>query len=201
MLACSFRAARAVYPQSTWPRAVRITIGGEVLEPASGAFDVTVAPGENVQAAVDRCPPGGCVLLLPGEHAGPLVLGPPRKKRRAGGRGGSGEKASGSGSGALPSPVDKEVHVFGRGQAVLRTSAGHVVSSTAAKGTLDGLTIEREQGDDDDDWVEHGGADEGTEYALAVFGGALRVQTCEITCFPSPCVYIGGGDPVLVTCT
>ena len=199
MLACSFRAARAVYPQSKWPRAVRIKLSGEVLEPANGAFDVTVAPGENVQAAVDRCPPGGCVLLLPGTHEGPLVLGPPLKEGEEGNEGGGKEKASGSGGDALSSPPDKEVHVFGRGQAVLRTSAGIVLSSTAATATLDGLAIEREQGDDDEE-VEQG-ASASDEHALAIFGGALRVQTCEVTSFPSACVYIGGGDPVLTNCT
>ena len=56
-------------------------------EPASGAFDVTVAPGEDAQAAVGRCPPKGCVLLLPGTHDGPLAQ----------------------------LPVE-EVHVFGRGR-------------------------------------------------------------------------------------
>ena len=53
---------------------MRVKRDGGVLEPASGTFDVTVAPGEGVQAAVDRCPPGGCVLLLPGTHEGPLTL-------------------------------------------------------------------------------------------------------------------------------
>ena len=38
------------------------------------AFDVTVTPDEDVQVAVDACPPGGSVLLLPGTHNGPLDL-------------------------------------------------------------------------------------------------------------------------------
>ena len=89
---------------------------GTVREPASGAFDVTVPPGEDVQAAVDACPPGGSVLLLPGTHNGPLVL------RR-----------------------HKEVHVFGSGQVTLRTAAlCGVVGSMSEKATLDGLIIRHE---------------------------------------------------------
>ena len=80
------------------------------------AYDVTVAPGQPVQAAVDACPAGGCVLLLPGTHVGPLVL-----------------------------TAGKEVHVFGRGLATLR-AAGTVVTSEAAVATLDGLIIWRDSG-------------------------------------------------------
>ena len=73
-LACVCANAARAYREGPWPRAVRIKLNGAVLEPASGAFDVTVIPGEGVQAAVDRCPPGGSVLLLPGLHEGPLEL-------------------------------------------------------------------------------------------------------------------------------
>ena len=41
---------------------------------APAAYDVSVAPGESVQAAVDRCPAGGAVLLRPGVHRGPVVI-------------------------------------------------------------------------------------------------------------------------------
>ena len=116
-LACVCRAATAAALASKWPRTVRIGPGGHVLEPASGTFDVTVAPGEGVQAAVNRCPPGGSVLLLPGTHAGPLVL-----------------------------PTGKEVHVFGRGRATILTAQGFVVTSDSAVATLDGLVIRREAG-------------------------------------------------------
>ena len=115
MIACVCRAAVAAAPASKWRSAVRVCRSGHVIEPASGAFDVTVAPGEGVQVAVDACPPGGCVLLLPGTHEGSLTLA-----------------------------VDKEVHVFGRGLATLWTAAGAVVDSEAAKSTLDGLAIRRE---------------------------------------------------------
>ena len=98
-LACMCKDAAAAAPKSKWHSAVRIGLGGFVLAPASGTFDVTVPPGEAVQAAVDRCPPGGCVLLLPGMHDGPLAL-----------------------------EASKEVHVFGRGRATLRTMTGTVLS-------------------------------------------------------------------------
>ena len=117
-LACVCVAAAAAAPTSRWRSAVRIGPGGHVLEPASGTFDVTVAPGEGVQAAVDRCPPGGCVLLLPGTHEGRLAL-----------------------------TADKEVHVFGRGRATLKNASGlAVVISDAGTSTLDGLVIRREKG-------------------------------------------------------
>ena len=116
-LACVCKAAAAAAPTSKWRSVVRVGRGGAVFEPAAGTFDVTVAPGEDVQAAVDRCPPGGCVLLLPGTHAGPLVL-----------------------------EADQEVHVFGRGRATLQTSTGDVFTSEAAKGTADGLVLRREAG-------------------------------------------------------
>ena len=116
-LACSFRTARASYLLSKWPRAVRVKRSGAVLEPANGAFDVTVAPGEGVQAAVDRCPPGGCVLLLPGTHSGPLVLA-----------------------------ADQVVHVFGRGQATLQSSSCTALTSEAVEATCDGLVIRRDEG-------------------------------------------------------
>ena len=119
VLACVCKDAADALLASKWPSdsAVRAGQSGAVLEPASGAFDVTVAPGENVQAAVAACPPGGCVLLLPGTHDGPLVL-----------------------------TAGKVVHVFGRGLATLRAAAGTVLTSEAAEGTLDGLIIRREAG-------------------------------------------------------
>ena len=131
-LASTCSAARAAFRESKWPRdrAVRVKRDGTVLEPASGAFDVVVAPGEGVQAAVDACPPGGCVLLLPGSHKGPLFLFP-----------------------------GKVVHVFGRGRATLRTASGTVVISAADKSTMDGIAVRREAGGDVSDsgmWIRGG---------------------------------------------
>ena len=117
MLAGVCKATAEAFREVRRRRTVRVGPDGAVREPASGAFDVTVAPGENVQAAVDACPAGGSVLLLPGTHDGPLVL-----------------------------TAGKVVHVFGRGLATLRAATGTVVTSEAAEGTVDGLIIRREVG-------------------------------------------------------
>ena len=79
-LACACRVAAAAHRASRY-RAPRVApaslhpdsgrIAGEVLEPASGDFNATVAPGESLAAAVRRCPRGGSVLLLPGTHGDP----------------------------------------------------------------------------------------------------------------------------------
>ena len=110
--------------------AITVAPDGTVREPASGAFDVTMAPGELVQAAVDRCPLGGSVLLLPGTHYGALWL-----------------------------PAGKEVHCFGRGLATLRTATGTVVKSEATMATLDGLIVRCEAagtGDSHGVWILEG---------------------------------------------
>ena len=114
---------------------MRVRRDGTVLEPAGGAFDVTVAPGEDMQAAVDACPPGGCVLLLPGTHDGSLMLIP-----------------------------GKEVHVFGRGQATLRTAAGGVLTSRASRVTVDGLLLRREAGSPS------------SKHCVMIKSGRLRLQ-------------------------
>ena len=118
LLAGVCKATAEAFREVRQQRTVRVGPDGAVREPASGAFDVTVAPGENVQAAVDACPPGGCVLLLPGTHDGPLVL-----------------------------TAGKVVHVFGRGLATLHAATGTVVTSESATSTLDGLIIRRLAGD------------------------------------------------------
>ena len=110
------RTALAAASAGSSPGVIRRQPDGSVLEPADGVFDVMVTPGEPVQEAVDACPPGGCVLLLPGTHEGPLVL-----------------------------PAAKEVHVFGRKQATLQTCAGTVILCMANVATLDGLVV-RQQG-------------------------------------------------------
>ena len=176
-LACSFKAARAAYPRSKWPRKVRIGPSGAVREPASGVFDVTVAPGEDVQAAVDRCPPGGCVLLLPGTHEGPLVL-----------------------------QAGKEVHVFGRRLAMLQTSVDDVLSSYAEKSTCDGLFIRREASvvpdDPDNDEAEEEEEEEEENCGVWIAGGRLRLQDCDVTSASLDClIFEGGADPTIVACT
>ena len=164
-LACVCRAAAAAALASKWRSAVRVGRSGAVLEPASGTFDVTVAPGEDVQAAADRCPPGGCMLLLPGTHDASLVL-----------------------------PADKEVHVFGRGRATLRSAAGTVVTSSSAVSTIDGIVVRQER------------IIEGihrSSFGVAIEGGALRVQACDISSASDACIFVTGGagtDPVVTGC-
>ena len=89
--ACASRAARAAHRASRAFRSVRVARDGTVLEPASGTYDVEVAPGEPVAGALARCPRGGSVLLLPGDHGFPALR------------------------------PDDEVHVFGRAAATVRT--------------------------------------------------------------------------------
>jgi len=162
VIACVCRAAAAAFP-AKWHSAIRIATGGLVLAPASGAYDVTVSPGSNVQEAVDACPPGGSVLLLPGTREGPLMLA-----------------------------ADKEVHVFGRGRALLRVAMGTVLTSEAATSTVDGLIIRREAGNIGDNHRD----------CVWIKGGQLRMQMCDIVCdSPVPGVAIeGGADPVLHSC-
>ena len=167
MLACTFSAAAAALRESRWPRFVRIGPSGTVLEPANGAFDVTVAPGEGVQAAVDRCPRGGCVLLLPGTHEGPLTL-----------------------------RANQEVHVFGRGQATLRTAGEDVLSVDSAIATVDGLTILQE-------------ATGNIVCAVVVLSGAApRLQNCDVSgraAYSLGIQVVGSrteqNDPVIIGCT
>ena len=138
---------------------VAVAADGAVSAPSSGTFDVTVSPGEPVQAAVNGCPAGGSVLLLPGIHDGPLVI-----------------------------EAGRVVHVFGRGQATLRTSMGEVLTSWAATATVDGLTLRREPGGEDN-------------FCVWIKGGRLRLQACDLTCASRSTINIdGGADPVIAAC-
>ena len=75
VLACLCRGARFAVRASRFYDALRVSpVCGRVHEPASGRFDVEVAPGESLQAAVDRCPRGGAILLRPGTHTGPVTI-------------------------------------------------------------------------------------------------------------------------------
>ena len=131
---------------------------GYVFPP--GAFDVTVAPGEDVQAAINRCPAGGSVMLLPGTHKGPVELA-----------------------------ADKEVHVFGRGQAVLLRANGTTLTSFATKATIDGLLIRCQ----------------GNGNAVSIRGGGLRLQASDLACtgWQVPIVFVAGGatsDATIIGC-
>ena len=105
-----------------------------------------VKPGESVQEAVDQCVRGGSVVLLPGVHEGPLLL-----------------------------QYRTEVHVFGRGRAILRASGEHVVVSHAKSATLDGLILRREWDNSADDCDEYSRNDS----CVAACGDKLRIQVCD----------------------
>ena len=127
-----------------------------VLPPSDGAYDVTIAPGENVQAGVDRCPPGGSVFFLPGTHAGPLRIA-----------------------------SKKVIRMFGGGRAILRSTTGDTIDCSDAEASLDGLILRgrvpqaaREEGSitrlsDDELYCP-------MSYCISAKGGDLRIQACDI---------------------
>ena len=137
---------------------------------------MTVALGEDVQAAVDRCPSGGSVLLLPGAHKGPLALGPRVVK---------------NGEGQLALSADKEVHVFGRGRATLWAATCSVLTSCAALATTEGLLLRQ---------------DAGNNYTpnpcVRISGGGLRLQACDVASAQkdSLLAIVHGADPVVSSC-
>ena len=127
-----------------------------VFPPSDGAYDVTIDPGENVQAGVDRCPPGGSVLLLPGTHLGPLSIG-----------------------------AGKAVHVFGGGRAILRSTMAENVSCDAADASLDGLILRSGDSRVawESMLIPLGTGDyrQSRGYCISVGGGSVRVQACDIS--------------------
>ena len=137
-VACTCKAAHAAHRSGKWARRVRVSPrSGGVLEPVA-SFDVvanathiTYARGNdvdlltfdsnqelyNLQAAIDACPHGGSVLLLPGDHDGPVEVG-----------------------------RDKVVHVFGRGLArivvaVQPREAEYSLKCKATTSTFDGVAF------------------------------------------------------------
>ena len=111
-LSCVSVKIASVAKESKWRSLVRLDRYGTVLAPLSG-YDIIVIEGEDVQSAIDRCPVGGSVLLMPGRHLGPLVLS-----------------------------ADRLVHIFGNSLAYLWSSVGDVVTSFCAASTLDSIFIE-----------------------------------------------------------
>ena len=65
-LACTCRGFRAAYADSWWPSIDLIS--SAVREPASGRFWRELGPGDDIQASLDVCPEGACLLLKPGKH-------------------------------------------------------------------------------------------------------------------------------------
>ena len=73
--ACVATDAAEGYLASGHHRRVRVSpVSGYVYPPPQAYFDVRVAPGDDLQHAVDECPPDGSVLLLEGVHSGHLKL-------------------------------------------------------------------------------------------------------------------------------
>ena len=132
-------------------------------------YDVIVSPGEDVQAAVDRCPSGGSVLLMPGTHHGTLTL-----------KGENGGTYS-----------EKSIRVFGRGLATLRYSGRHrndtvIFSNTFGHVVFDGLIVHQDSG--------LGGA-----CLRLYRGGTATVQACDLSSRESECMESGGGNELSMT--
>ena len=156
----------SAFRASVWPRATTTDGTICVLEPASGRFSARVAVGQCPQAAVDRVSAGGSILLLPGVHTLPATL-----------------------------RLDREVHVFGRGAAVLclaDDAEGDVVSATAGRATLDGVHIRK--------GVELGAIGHS---GVLVTDGRLRLQACDVESLSQSCVCVrgAGSAPTLTGCT
>ena len=119
LLACTCRGFRAAHAESWWPALDPAT--GNVLEPRSGRFWRELSPGDGVQAAVNACPEGGCILLRPGVH----TLVP---------------------KGALGLLMRNAVNVFGRGAATVQSPGCADTISIRAQSpdapfALDGLIV------------------------------------------------------------
>ena len=115
LLACTCRGFRAAYADSWWPSLDPAT--GNVLEPRSGRFWRELSPGDDVRAAVDACPEGGCILLRPGTHTIPVVEQE---------RGGEQPPAR------LGLLILRPLNIFGRGLATLQAPGCDVIVSLKA---------------------------------------------------------------------
>ena len=178
LLACTCRGFRAAHVESWWPAFDPAT--GNVLEPRSGRFWRELSPGDNVRAAVKKCPEGGCILLRPGIYA----LAP--------------RKISLSRTGLS---IEAPVNIFGRGQATVQSPgcertihiSGERPVGLCTQFALDGLTVQS--------LASHRNGC----YGVLISGGSSRLQSCVIT-GPSYCalrIASGGADlppPVVINC-
>ena len=143
----------------------------EEPRPQPSSFDVTLKPGQSLQAAINDVRRGGNILLLPGVYP------------------------------ASDIEINFEVHIWGRGQAIIRaTDNDEAIISTAANATLDGLTIERTAAS----------AGEVGGHAVIVKDGSLRVQNCKLQSDSMTCATVAGPEidngagavePSFVDCT
>ena len=146
VLSTTCKALHAAVASSKWPPFSPLPViapDGTVSEPLSGRFSVTCRPGgggEGIQRALDACEEGGSILCLEGTYEVTELI-----------------------------RLDKRVHVFGRGAALLRGSppSEFFVRSTAEGATLDRLAIASAA-------AQH-------SFAVGVQRGRLRLQGCHVT--------------------
>ena len=94
--------------------------------------------------------------------------------------------------------ADTEVHVFGRGRAVLGTVINPPLISGASVASADGLIIRRRAGDEDQNYGNYAGT---YGFTALIDGGRLRLQACDLVNDTGSCVLIkGGADPTLASC-
>ena len=98
------------------------------------------------------------------------------------------------GTHAGPVTIAKEVHVFGRGEATMKTPpSGTCIFVSAAVATLDGLLVRGPL-------VAPSIRDGATSAAIFITAGSARLQECDVST-PVPGVgIVSGGDPRLLRC-
>ena len=150
-----------------------------MLEPRSGRFWRELSPGDDVQAAVNACPEGGCILLRPGTHA--LT-----SKQLSSSRVGL----------SIVAPVS----IFGRGQATLQSPGRDCTVDINYRSrvshslfTLDGLT------------VQSLASSRLSSVGVSLYGGSSRLQSCVITgpslaCLRIMAVSADYTPPVIIKC-
>ena len=164
-----------------WRSAVRVGPGGLVLEPVSGAFDVKVAPGEDLEAALGRCPHGGCVLMLPGTYEGLQLPGMHEgllELQETFSRSSKGRKEEDERR--RKENAVKDVHVFGRGRATLVGEGCPALAllSTGPGTSFDGLVLRRVGDHEGDAYVDDLTGPE--TLACVRITTNSRVQFCDI---------------------
>ena len=127
-----------------------------------------VAPGEDVQAAVDRCSLGGSVWLLPGIHDGPITL-------------------------------RRDVRIWGRGRAILRSPFTTAIMCLSGTSIVDGVRVVCNSDIGGTVRVQAGSlvlqschVDSLKTVGLCVVGGRLTAQGCQVTA--GRCALLAGKD-------
>ena len=103
-----------------------------MYEPASGQFDLVIAPGQNVADALADVRHGASVLLLPGLHLGPITL---TKAVHIFGRGQACVRMPGQAGAAGTSSAGRP------GPSLAMDVNSALISSFADVATCDGLTL------------------------------------------------------------